>query len=180
MISRTWATPLALGAFLVSALTGAALFFEVDTSTGKAAHQWLGWLLVLAIALHVSTSWGSFRAHLAGTRGRLIAGAFLLFALGAVIPLPEAAEDAEDEAGGEQSGGDGAERPDGWPAAEYGLTHAPLRAVAAVAGRDVDAVLASLRSAGFEDAAAERSIDELVGDDRGRAGAVLAAVFSYD
>ena len=178
MISRSWATPLALGAFLVSSLTGAALFFEVDTSTGKAAHQWLGWLLVLAIGLHVSTSWASFRAHLAGTRGRLIAAAFLLFTIGALIPFPEGGDDGDSR--GESHAEEDEDRSDGWPAAEYGLTHAPLRAVAAVAGRDADAVVGALRSAGFREAAAERSIDELVGDDRGRAGEALAVVFSHD
>jgi hypothetical protein len=175
MLSRTWATPLVFGAFLVSSVTGALLFFEADTSLGKLAHQWLGWLLLAAAAGHVWTNRAAFRAHLASARGRSIIGAFALVVIATVVPWPGGGGGG----GGRRRGGGGTGSGDGGGllAAEYALTHAPLEAVAPLAGQDVDALVARLRAAGFEGAATGSTIHDFASG-RGERDRALAVVFA--
>lgn len=168
-ISRTWATPLTIGVFVVMAVTGLLLFFHLDTSLSKLAHEWLGWAFVLGVALHAWTNRASFKAHLASTRGRVIIGLFVVLVVVSVLPI---------DGGGEGGGGGGGGG--GMRAAEYALTHAPLASVAPLADRDVDAIVASLRAAGFADASADRSIDDLVGDDHGRQEQAVGVVFATE
>jgi hypothetical protein len=177
MISRTWATPLVFGAFLVSAVTGTLLFFEADTSLGKLAHQWLGWLLVAAAGLHVWTNRTAFGAHLASTRGRIIGGAFVLVVLATVVPWPTGGGGGGGEGHQHQGGHDDHEDGGGLLAAEYALTHAPLEAVAPLTGRDVDALVARLRAAGFDGARAGEAIDDFAGG-RSERDRALGVIFS--
>jgi hypothetical protein len=38
-IQREWVTPIAAGAFLISAVTGVLIFFHVDSGLNKVAHE---------------------------------------------------------------------------------------------------------------------------------------------
>ena len=71
-VQRSWATPIAAGAFLLSAVTGVLIFFHVDSGLNKAAHEWLSWLLLGGVVLHVLANLGGFKRHFA-TRGGLAA-----------------------------------------------------------------------------------------------------------
>lgn len=51
-VSREWATPVTVGVFVVMAATGLLMFFHLDIGLNKAAHEWLGWLMVAAVAAH--------------------------------------------------------------------------------------------------------------------------------
>ena len=52
-IKREWATPITIGAFLLSAVTGVLLFFHLDSGLNKLAHEWLSWVLLAAVAFDV-------------------------------------------------------------------------------------------------------------------------------
>ncbi|TCJ16375.1 DUF4405 domain-containing protein, partial [Parasulfuritortus cantonensis] len=80
-LSRDWVTPLAAGAFLLSAVTGVLIFFHIDTGLNKAAHEWLSWALLAGVALHVVANFNGFKRHLAGRRGQGLMGVFALVLL---------------------------------------------------------------------------------------------------
>lgn len=74
-ISRDWATPLTVGSFLLLTVTGVLMFFHLDTGLNKLAHEWLSWVLLAAVGLHVASNWVAFRRHLNQRRGRWLIGA---------------------------------------------------------------------------------------------------------
>lgn len=61
---KEWATPLTIGAFVISAITGILMFFHLDIGLNKFVHEWLGWLLVFAVGIHVFVNWKSFVQYL--------------------------------------------------------------------------------------------------------------------
>jgi hypothetical protein len=67
---REWVTPIAAGAFLLSAVTGVLIFFHVDSGLNKVVHEWLGWVLLGGVALHVIANFSGFRRHLGARRDR--------------------------------------------------------------------------------------------------------------
>lgn len=160
-ISRTWATPLAAGAFLLMAATGILMFFHVETGLAKEFHEWLGWLFVIGVGLHVATNWSAAKAHLAQNRARAIVGAFVVLLIVAMSPI-----------GGESEGG-----PPGMRAAIGALERAPLRDVAPIAGRSVDTIVSDLQHAGFASASEDATLTSLAGDDRGAQFRALGVVF---
>ena len=86
-IQRSWATPVAAGAFLLSAVTGVLIFFHVDSGLNKAAHEWLSWLLLGGVVLHVLANLGGFKRHFASRGGLAVMGAFALaLALSFIAP----------------------------------------------------------------------------------------------
>ncbi len=62
-ISREWATPLTIGAFALMAVTGLLMFFHLDNGLQKSVHEWLGWLLVAAVAVHAAANWLGFKRY---------------------------------------------------------------------------------------------------------------------
>jgi hypothetical protein len=57
------ATPLTLGLFAVSAVSGAALFFHVGQGVFHGMHEWLSMLLLLPFGLHVWKNWGAMLGY---------------------------------------------------------------------------------------------------------------------
>ena len=77
-ISREWATPLTMGAFFLSAVTGVLMFFHLDSGLNKPAHEWLGWLMLAGVGAHAVVNWPSFRRHFSQPTGRAILGVLVL------------------------------------------------------------------------------------------------------
>jgi hypothetical protein len=71
---RMWATPLTIGAFGLSAITGVMIFFRWDVGLVKVAHEWFSWLLVLGGLFHVIGSWQSFVRYFSKPAGKAIIG----------------------------------------------------------------------------------------------------------
>lgn len=57
---RTWAGALTIGSFGVVGITGILMFFHLNSGLSKLAHEWLGWLLVIAVIAHVAVNWRLF------------------------------------------------------------------------------------------------------------------------
>ncbi|NML73238.1 DUF4405 domain-containing protein [Rhizobium sp. S-51] len=55
-----YATPFTTGLFLVSLISGIALFFHVGTAAFREMHEWLSLVLVLPFVLHVWKNWRPF------------------------------------------------------------------------------------------------------------------------
>ncbi|SCM75725.1 conserved membrane hypothetical protein [uncultured Pleomorphomonas sp.] len=79
---RRWATPLVIGAFLLMAVTGILMFFEIDVGLVAVAHQWFSWIFLIGAGGHLVLNVRSFRNHLKSLWGRMgiAAGAALTIA----------------------------------------------------------------------------------------------------
>lgn len=66
---RKWITPLTIGSFVLMATTGVLMFFHKDTGVNKLAHQWLSWLFLATVTLHVATHWTSFQRYFTSWKG---------------------------------------------------------------------------------------------------------------
>jgi hypothetical protein len=77
-LQRDWVTPIAIGAFLISAVTGVAIFFHIDTGLAKFAHEWLSWLLLIAVVLHVLVNLFGFKRYFTNWRSLTIMGVSVL------------------------------------------------------------------------------------------------------
>lgn len=147
MISRNWATPLTIGAFLLMAVTGILMFFHLDIGLNKEAHEWLGWAMVLGVAAHVAANWSGFARHFQRTSTKAIVGLFALVLAGSFF------------LGGEEGGS---------PArlAIQTLTQAPIDQVAALRGESSIALVTRLQAAGFTVKGPEQSLAAVAGQDR--------------
>ncbi len=89
-LKREWVTPLAIGAFVISAVTGVAIFFHIDTGLAKFVHEWLSWLLLIAVLLHIGANYFGFKRYFTGGRGlAIIAASVLIVAASFVISSGE-------------------------------------------------------------------------------------------
>ena len=157
-IKREWVTPVAIGAFMLSAVTGMLMFFHVDTGLNKDAHEWLGWILVGGVALHGAVNFGGLKRHFGSGRGKAVIGLFALLLALSFVPF----------------GGEEGDPPTLAPA--RALSSAPIATLAEVARVTPEQMLARIRIAGLQPASAQQSLGELVGHDRHRQAEVLAKV----
>ncbi|SHL40164.1 DUF4405 domain-containing protein [Roseibium suaedae] len=58
-----YATPFTTGLFLVSLISGIALFFHVGPSAFHGMHEWLSMVLILPFVLHVWKNWRPFVSY---------------------------------------------------------------------------------------------------------------------
>ncbi len=159
-INREWVTPIAAGAFLLSAVTGVLMFFHLDAGFSKPAHEWLSWALLAGGLLHVAANFRGLLQHLRRWRARLIVGGFaVLLAASLLVPT-----------GGERGEG-------GIPALEA-LAGAPLASVAPIAGLTEAQLLERLRDAGFDASSPQQTFNELTGGEFRRRIQAMNAVFA--
>ncbi|MBL3568592.1 DUF4405 domain-containing protein [Rhodovulum sulfidophilum] len=125
-----YATPSIIGLFLVSLVTGTALFFHVGPSAFHGIHEWLSMVLILGFALHV---WRNWRPMLAYMKGKPLAVSLVVsLLLSAVFFLP-----------GRSEGG-----PPVFGLAAQVMAHSATE-VAPALGTTPDALIARLTAAGY-------------------------------
>ena len=59
-----YATPFTTGLFLVSLVSGVALFFHFGQAAFHGMHEWLSMVLIVPFALHLWKNWRPFTAYL--------------------------------------------------------------------------------------------------------------------
>ncbi len=59
-----YATPFTAGGFLVSAVSGVALFFHWQNAVFHSMHEWLGMVLLIPCAIHVWKNWTPLVSYL--------------------------------------------------------------------------------------------------------------------
>lgn len=143
---RAWITPLVIGAFLLSAVTGTLMFFHLDSGLNKAAHEWLSWAMLIGVGLHLMLNLVPFKRYFRQTTGRWIMAGFAAVLALSFIP-----------AGGTGKG----EPPFAHPV--HALARAPLPTLAQVAGLSTDALRARLGAAGIPVANDQQTLQDLVG-----------------
>lgn len=147
MISRNWATPLTIGAFLLMAVTGILMFFHLDVGLNKEAHEWLGWAMVVGVLAHVTANWSGLARHFQRPAAKATVGLFSAVLVGSFF------------LGGEEGGN---------PArlALQTLTQAPLSQVAALRGESDIALVTRLQAAGFSVSGPDQTLAAVAGKDR--------------
>ena len=146
-IKREWATPITIGAFLLSGVTGILMFFHLNSDLNKAAHEWLSWALVVGVVLHIVVNFPVFKRHLSNKKAQLIMGLFTLILVLSFLPI---------------TGGKGEPK---FAPPVRALASAPLSTVAQVANVSSEELLERLEDeAGISAESETQSIQELVGD----------------
>ncbi len=158
-ISRSWATPLTIGAFVLMASTGMLMFFHLDSGINKEVHEWLGWAMVAGVASHVTVNWASFKRHLSQTTGQVIVGLFVVVLVGSFF-IHE-----EDE------GSNPARR------VTQAVLTAPLHDIAPLAHRTPAELTTALQQAGFKIESSDQTLQSITGPEREAQFKALAAIF---
>lgn len=131
-----YATPLITALFLVSLVSGVALFLHLGSNWFHAMHEWLSLALILPFGLHLWRNWRPMTAYLRRPPMAIASAATLVAALAFALPaaLPGAAG--------------GREGPPQFALADRLLDHS-VAEVAPAVGLDADALAAQLTDAGF-------------------------------
>lgn len=144
---RPWITPLVIGAFLLSAVTGVLMFFHWDTGLNKTAHEWLSWAMVIGVVLHVLLNLPAFKRYFQQNTARGVVGVFALVLALSFIPL----------AGGKSE--------PSFAGPMRALSQAKLPVLAQVLGQPVDTLRAQLQAAGYAEVRDDQSLQDVVGGD---------------
>lgn len=139
---RTWSTPLTMGSFLLMAITGILMFFDVVPGYIAFAHEWFSWLFLLGAAGHMVVNIRALNKHLQSNWGRANVVIFTLVLVASTfsfgrITAPQLK----------------------WPISNA-LVEAPLTALADVTRTDTAELLARLQAHGIT-AKPNQSIKEL-------------------
>lgn len=81
-----YATPFTTGLFVVSLVSGIALFFHLGTNSFRGMHEWLSMVLALPFILHVWKNWRPFVSYFKRPPMAIALGLSLAAAIGFVIP----------------------------------------------------------------------------------------------
>jgi len=142
---KRYATPFITGLFLVSLVSGVALFFHVGNATFHEMHEWLSMVLILPFVLHLWRNWRAFLNYFGKLPFTLAMGVSLIAAI--VFALPGSGE-----------GGAG-----GPP--QFAFAHTVMMAtpatVAPVLGQDATKLVDMLKSKGFTAASPELALTDI-------------------
>jgi len=159
ILNRQWTTPLAAGAFFLTAITGILIFFHLDSGLNKLAHEWLSWVLLVGVVFHLVTNLNAFKRYFSSRAALAIIGAFaLLLALSFISP--------------------GEKREPPFVASVRALASVPLGTLAQVAGQSPEQVSATLHREGLAPASDTQTLQELAGSDPRRQARLLEKVFN--
>ena len=142
LINR-YATPLTTGFFLVSLVSGVALFFHWASGLFHAMHEWLSMLLLLPFALHMWKNWGPLMGYI--KRKTL----FVPLLLSVLIAVPFAVSSVGTQGGNPAF------------AAVQLVTKAPLADSAALFKKTPDELVAQLRQRGYAVASSGDNLNQI-------------------
>ncbi|MEI8186688.1 MAG: DUF4405 domain-containing protein [Chlorobiaceae bacterium] len=84
---KSWTTPLAAGAFIISAVSGILIFFDIEMGIVEPVHKWLSWLLLVSVLFHLLTNWKQFTGYISQKTGGGIIGAALCLTILSILPF---------------------------------------------------------------------------------------------
>lgn len=131
-----YATPFISGLFLVSLISGVALFFHLGQAAFRGMHEWLSMVLIAPFILHMWKNWRPLLVYFRHTP----------FWIGSAVSLLAALAFAWPAMTGTATGGRGGPPPF---ALMNSVLASPVAEVAPILNSTPDAVLAGLRAAGY-------------------------------
>ena len=163
-ILQRYATPLAIGLFLVSLISGLALYFHVWPGVFHGMHELVGLVLIVPFGLHLWRNWRPLVNYFRKPAFSATIAACLVAALGIGIA----------------SSGAGGGRGSAQFALLQALTASTPANLAAALGTDADSLVATLKARGFASAVVDAPLTNIAassGKDKGDlASALVAAV----
>ncbi len=156
---RLWATPLTVGAFALSAVSGILIFFHLNVGLIKVVHQWLSWIFVFGALVHLVDNRAALVQHLRRPIGRSIVAGFTILIILSLLPF-----------------GNG--RPTMPPERlNMIMLHTPLDAMAKVANHHPEILLEELRSQGLHVSGTEQTIGDIAKTNGRTSSEILSAIF---
>ena len=160
-----YATPLITGLFLVSVVSGVALFFHIGSAYFHSMHEWLSMILIAPFILHIWKNWRAFLNYFKRSAMPVALVASLAGAVAFAWPMLTA------PAGG----------PGGRP--EFALLRAvqsaPISHVAPLFGKDGDGLAEGLRARGFTVASTDNTLNGIAEASGKSSGDIAAALVAY-
>ncbi|NTW52030.1 MAG: DUF4405 domain-containing protein [Chlorobiaceae bacterium] len=160
-ILKSFSTPLAIGAFLISAVTGILIFFDIEMGAVEPVHKWLSWLLLGGVSLHIVSNWKPFSGYFSKKPAIGIIGLACVVAIGSLLPMF-----SEDEEGEGRGAG----------VAAKALESSSLETVALVLKTTPQALAARLDKSGIVAGSNSSTIQEIAARNGKSGKIVLAAV----
>ena len=157
---QRYATPMIVGLFVVSLVSGVALFFHFGQGAFHGMHEWLSMVLIAPFILHLWRNWRPMTAY------------FSKPAFGVSLVLRGAAALAFVFASG------GAVGRRGPPQLALAVVHATPAQLAPALGASPESLVAALKAHGFAAAALDAPSAELVASSGQDEGALYAALTS--
>lgn len=160
LIKREWATPVVMGAFTLSGVTGVVLFFGLFKSqTILTIHQWLGLTFVIGGLSHITVNFPAYKRYLKQRLGLTIVLIYVALTITAFLPLAPT-------------------RPVENPLTKIlnAVQKAPLNDLALVFKETPQALMSRLQSAGYRIESADQSIADVAVQDAQRMRAVTVIV----
>lgn len=139
-----YATPLITGLFVVSLISGVALFFHLGQAYFHGMHEWLSMVLILPFALHLMKNWRPFLNYF---RRSPMA---IALAISLVAALPFVYQGAMGAAGGNPVMG-----------VVRALEKSTLADAAPVFGKSPDALKAALEQKGYQIASTDTTLGDV-------------------
>jgi hypothetical protein len=146
LLSR-YSTPLITGLFLISLVSGIALFFHIGAAAFREMHEWLSMVLILPFVLHVWKNWRPFLMYFKRLPMALTLALCLFAGLAFALPALTGT--------GSRTGGNPAFAMAGI------LTDGTPAQVAPLLGQSEDALLSKLKETGFAAAETGRTLADI-------------------
>lgn len=161
-ILNRYSTPLMTGLFVVSLVSGVALFFHLGSAYFHSMHELLSMVLIAPFVLHLWKNWRAFANYFKRRPMAISLAASLAAAMVFVVPVLMA------PAGG----------PSGRPefAVLRAMQDAPIAAVAPVFGQDGESLADRLRAKGYAVASTDQSVNAIAEASGKSATEILAAL----
>lgn len=158
---RKWATPLTVGSTLIVTITGLMLFFHLSPGLTRPAHEWIGWIMAVAVVAHLILNFRAFTTYFRKPWGIGIMGVSAVVMGVSLLDLVPAGA-----AGGSPV-----------PLLMGAVDRAPVERVIALSGHEAQEGLALLRDGGF-DVLPGQPVSEITGGDRDRHAALIRVLFA--
>jgi glucan phosphoethanolaminetransferase (alkaline phosphatase superfamily) len=146
---RKLATPLTIGSFALMATTGVLMFFHVQLGIIKDAHEWLSWLFLAAVGLHIYVNFTVFKRYFTQKPALAIMAVCLILLFAAML-FPQTG-------GGKRGGPQQINRV---------LLEAPLNSVAALTGKTAEALQTQLQAQGLQVDANSQNLKQIADDNQ--------------
>lgn len=157
---RNWITPLVIGSFLVTAVTGILMFFHLDINLNKLLHQWLSWVLVAGVLLHIILNLHAFKRYFTLSRVRWMMACFALLLLASFL-VPKSTT----------------EKP-AYAASVQVLANSPLKLLAIVGQISTEDVYERLHTMGYTPKSEEQILSDVIGNDIRTQAKVLSKILT--
>lgn len=159
-ISKSWVTPITIGAFILMAVTGLLMFFEIETGYNKRAHEWFSLVFVAGALFHIWTSKNSFIHYFKTGTGILFISLFVVVLGLSFLSPPK-----------EQNGRMPVQKVIG------ALSSLSVNELAILAKKEPATVIEKLKTAGFQVIEGKEIIQDLTKGEKGQQGKIFGLIF---